>query len=67
MVLYIRPATGGLPPVLAKPAADAVNAWVCEGVTCLPALGSPEQLRETLDLPKMPGPLQASSISRSRS
>jgi uncharacterized protein YyaL (SSP411 family) len=28
-----------LPPGLAKPApANAVNAWVCQGVSCLPAL-----------------------------
>jgi uncharacterized protein len=33
-----------LPPVLAKPASDRVNAWVCEGVTCMPPVGRLEDL-----------------------
>ena len=35
MVVAIAPDTGPLPPVLAKPVAGGVNAWVCEGTTCL--------------------------------
>jgi uncharacterized protein YyaL (SSP411 family) len=67
LCLYLPPDLRGLPPVLSKPAGDGVNAWVCEGVTCLPPLASLEELRAALELPKMPGPSQASSISRSRS
>jgi len=52
--LFIPAGTVGLPPVLAKPASDTVNAWVCEGVTCLQPVDSPEKLRETLGLPRMP-------------
>ena len=36
---------GGLPPTLDKPAAETVNAWVCQGVKCLPAISNPEELR----------------------
>ena len=46
---------------------DGANAWVYEGVTCLPPLATPAQLRETLELPKMPDSSQASTLSRSRS
>ncbi len=54
IALFIPAGTAGLPPVLAKPATDTVNAWVCEGVTCLQPLDSPEKLRETLGLPRIP-------------
>ena len=66
MTLFIPSGAKGIPPVLAKPAGDAVNAWVCEGVTCLPPVASREELRGTLELPKMPGPSTPSTISRSR-
>jgi uncharacterized protein YyaL (SSP411 family) len=40
----------GLPPVLAKPLMPgAVNAWVCQGVTCLPPVDKLERLLEMLD------------------
>ena len=52
--LFIPAGTGGLPQVLAKPGGDAVNAWVCEGVTCLQPVQTPDQLRETLELPRIP-------------
>jgi len=40
------PATvAGLPPALDKPGAEAVNAWVCQGVKCLPAISSLEELQ----------------------
>ncbi len=54
--LFIPAGTRGLPPALAKPAADAVNAWVCEGVTCLPPIDSPEKMRKLLDLPPETAP-----------
>jgi len=67
IALFIPAGTTEIPAVLAKPAGDSVNAWVCEGVTCLPPVASCEELRAALELPKMPGPSTASSISRSRS
>ena len=45
----------GIPPPLAKPAGPAVNAWVCEGVTCMAPIAVPGQLRETLKGSKIPG------------
>jgi uncharacterized protein len=39
---------------LAKPAGPTVNAWVCEGVTCLPPIAQPDTLRETLKIPRIP-------------
>jgi uncharacterized protein YyaL (SSP411 family) len=54
IALYIPAGTADLPPALAKPATDAVNAWVCEGVTCLAPVDSPEKLRSALELPTMP-------------
>jgi uncharacterized protein YyaL (SSP411 family) len=53
LVLFIPAASEPLPPPLRKPPAENVNAWVCEGVTCLPPIESPEELRKTLDLPRM--------------
>ncbi len=38
----------GLPPALAKPKSDAVNAWVCQGVNCLPPMVSLEALVATV-------------------
>jgi hypothetical protein len=54
LCLYIPAGATGLPPVLAKPATDAVNAWVCEGVTCLQPVDGPDKLRESLGLPRIP-------------
>ncbi len=34
LVLPLPNGTTGLPPVLAKPESDQVNAWACSGVTC---------------------------------
>jgi uncharacterized protein YyaL (SSP411 family) len=44
VVLALGPDAAGLPPVLAKPIADRVNAWVCEGVSCLPPVDRLEEL-----------------------
>jgi uncharacterized protein len=51
MALFIPPEARDLPAPLAKPAAARVNAWVCEGVSCLPPIDSPQRLRDTLQLP----------------
>jgi uncharacterized protein YyaL (SSP411 family) len=53
LVLFVPDSAGELPEALRKPRSARVNAWVCEGVTCLPPIESPEGLRATLDLPKM--------------
>ena len=49
MVIAIADATPGLPAILDKPAGAGVNAWVCEGVTCLTPFASQKELFETLD------------------
>jgi uncharacterized protein YyaL (SSP411 family) len=49
MVIAIPDATPGLPAILDKPAGAGVNAWVCEGVTCLTPIASRNGLFETLD------------------
>jgi uncharacterized protein YyaL (SSP411 family) len=54
LVLFVPAASEPLPPPLRKPLAEQVNAWLCEGVSCLPPIDSPEELRKMLDLPKMP-------------
>ncbi len=52
LVLAIPAGTEGLPPVLDKPDTSpaskaAVNAWVCQGVTCLLPIADLETLRNT--------------------
>jgi uncharacterized protein YyaL (SSP411 family) len=42
--LAIPNGTGVLPPTLAHPETDAVNAWICRGVNCLPPLADIERL-----------------------
>jgi len=54
LVLFIPAGTRSLPAPLAKPAANEVNAWVCEGVTCLAPIRAPGDLREKLHLPTIP-------------
>jgi uncharacterized protein YyaL (SSP411 family) len=53
LVVFIPAGSGPLTAPLRKPPAERVNAWVCQGVTCLPPIESPGELRATLDLPKM--------------
>jgi uncharacterized protein len=49
LMLFIPAGAANLPPVLDKPAgASGVNAWVCEGVTCLPPMGAIADLLATL-------------------
>jgi uncharacterized protein YyaL (SSP411 family) len=50
MVLFID-SVEGVPPALAKPVGPEVNAYVCEGVTCLAPIRSPIELREKLTIP----------------
>ena len=46
MMVAIDAELRNLPPALAKPSAGRVNAWVCEGVTCLPPIDRLENLIE---------------------
>jgi uncharacterized protein YyaL (SSP411 family) len=65
LALAIPAGTAGLPMPLAKPATGAVNAWICEGMTCLPPLATREQLRHALQLekitPSLDSPLERST------
>ena len=56
LVLFIPAGAAPLPDPLAKPPKDTVNAWLCEGVTCLAPIDDPARLREALDLPTIPAP-----------
>jgi uncharacterized protein YyaL (SSP411 family) len=53
MTVYVDSDPSSLPAPLAKPAAAEVNAYVCEGVTCLAPIRSPRQLREQLSLARI--------------
>jgi len=44
MVVAIDSDAADLPAVLAKPAAEGVSAWLCEGTSCLPPIGDLEAL-----------------------
>ncbi|HEX4798766.1 MAG TPA: thioredoxin domain-containing protein [Burkholderiales bacterium] len=46
VVLALGTGLRDLPPVLAKPAGGRVNAWVCEGVSCLAPIDRLEDLLE---------------------
>ncbi len=48
LVIGIPNGISGLPPALAKPEAEHVNAWVCRGVSCLAAIDSLEELEKVL-------------------
>ena len=54
-VLVIDDGSRDLPPVLAKPCGARVNAWVCEGVTCLAPL---ENLENLIGQVSKPGKIQ---------
>ncbi len=50
LILAVSAEAAGLPPLLAKPImAGAVNAWVCQGVTCLPPVDKLEVLLKLLE------------------
>jgi uncharacterized protein YyaL (SSP411 family) len=48
LVLGVPAAARDLPEILDKPAGDPVNAWLCRGVTCLPAIGDLVNLRKAI-------------------
>ncbi len=48
IVLAVPDDARGLPDVLDKPVLPAVNAWVCEGVSCLAPIASMDELRLTI-------------------
>jgi len=49
LVIGIGAGATGLLPVLDKaPATEGVNAWVCQGSSCLPAIGNLAELERTL-------------------
>ena len=52
MVIAAGTGLRDLPPVLAKPAGIQVNAWVCEGVTCLAPIDRLEDLLEQVSKPQ---------------
>jgi uncharacterized protein len=52
MVIAAETELRDLPPVLAKPAGMEVNAWVCEGVTCLAPIDRLEDLLEQVSKPE---------------
>jgi len=51
IVLNIGNRRAELPPVLTRPASDQVNAWLCHGVTCLPAISRWDELQAALNPP----------------
>jgi uncharacterized protein YyaL (SSP411 family) len=51
LVLAIPAGTPGLPPVLDKSAGKSVNAWLCRGVMCLPAITELDVLRKACKEP----------------
>ena len=55
VVVAIDDGSRDLPPVLAKPCGARVNAWVCEGVTCLAPL---ENLENLIGQVSKPGKIQ---------
>jgi len=46
LVLAIPNGSGALPGCLAKPESAAVNAWLCQGVKCLPPITNPDDLAD---------------------
>jgi uncharacterized protein YyaL (SSP411 family) len=52
--IFLPAGIEGLTGILAKPRQDKVNAYVCQGVSCLAPIDSPEKLRLALELPTMP-------------
>jgi uncharacterized protein len=61
--MFVPADASGLPAVLRQPHGPAVNAYVCQGVTCLAPIDSLEKLRLALELPTIP----AESIPHARS
>jgi len=53
MTLYIPATASRLPDPLAKPLAQAAQAWVCEAMTCLAPVSRPDALRGMLASPRI--------------
>jgi len=54
LLFSLAPGINGLPPLLAKPLTQAaVNAWVCQGVTCLAPVDTLEKLLGVLKTAKI--------------
>ena len=54
LILALAPGATDLPPLLAKPVVpEAVNAWVCQGVTCLAPVDKLEKLLGVLKADKL--------------
>jgi uncharacterized protein len=54
LILALAPGAAHLPPLLAKPLVpEAVNAWVCQGVTCLPPVDKLDTLLDLLKKAKL--------------
>ena len=51
LTLFVPASATGLPQPLAKPLAQGVQAWVCEGATCLAPIGTLGPLREAVPSP----------------
>ena len=48
LVVALSPEAKNLPPAIAKPQHERVNAWVCQGVSCLPPIDTREALLAVL-------------------
>ena len=55
VTLAIANDTAGLPELLQRPATDSVAAYVCHGVTCLPAITDRAELEKELSSPRTRG------------
>jgi uncharacterized protein YyaL (SSP411 family) len=66
-VLFVPSEAAGLPPPLAKPATEAVDAWLCEGAMCRAPILDPVQLRNELGLAKIDVSAKAAPPHRSLS
>ncbi|MGB8856579.1 MAG: thioredoxin domain-containing protein [Burkholderiales bacterium] len=53
MIISLPDNASGLPGVLEKPRGEAVNAWVCQGVSCLPPISDLNHLVNTLKTGKI--------------
>jgi uncharacterized protein YyaL (SSP411 family) len=56
ITLFVDAGVKRLPPVLAKPAGESVQAWLCEGLACRAPIPEIARLRDALDLPTMRAP-----------
>jgi uncharacterized protein YyaL (SSP411 family) len=51
LILALPNALNDLPPTLSKPISHTVNAWICQGVNCLPPVTELETLLKALCKP----------------